>query len=99
MSLTDWETAVAAAVKAIPKGKTASYSLVALLAGKPGRARAVVRALHTLKGVPWWRVIKSDGTVAKEIAGKQAPKLRAEGVEVKNRRVPVAARWRPGSGG
>jgi methylated-DNA-protein-cysteine methyltransferase-like protein len=79
----------------IPKGKTASYALIALLAGKPGRARAVVRALHALEDVCWWRVIKSDGTVAKEIAARQAPKLRAEGVLVENRRVPAAARWKP----
>lgn len=95
MSRTEWETAVARAVRTIPKGKTASYALIALLAGKPGRARAVVRALHVLDDVCWWRVIKSDGTVAKEIAGKQVPKLRREGVLVENRRVPASARWRP----
>lgn len=91
----EWDEAVARAVRQIPKGMTGSYSLIALLAGKPGRARAVVRSLHALENVPWWRVIKSDGTVAKEIAAKQAPKLRREGVEVKGRRVPSAARWRP----
>ncbi len=91
-----WDEAVAKAVRQIPKGMTGSYALIALLAGKPGRARAVVRSLHLLDDVPWWRVIKSDGTVAKEIAAKQAPKLRREGVEVTGRRVPSSARWRPG---
>lgn len=96
-ALSPWDDAVARAVRQIPKGKTGSYSLIALLAGKPGRARAVVRSLHALEGVPWWRVIKSDGTVAKEIAASQALKLRREGVEVVGRRVPTSARWRPSS--
>ncbi|MBL8939987.1 MAG: MGMT family protein [Archangium sp.] len=95
MSETEWEQAVARAVKAIPKGQTAGYALVALLAGKPGAARAVVRALHGLDEVPWWRVIKSDGTVAKEMFTKQAPKLKREGVTLTGRRVDAKHRWRP----
>lgn len=85
--LTVWLEAVRRAVKAIPRGETASYARVAMMAGKPGAARAVVRALHALKGVPWWRVIRSDGTIAPQIAGKQRPKLVAEGVVVKGCRV------------
>ncbi|MEW5741873.1 MAG: MGMT family protein [Myxococcota bacterium] len=84
---TPWLRAVAAAVKGIPRGKTASYAQVALMAGKPGAARAVVRALHELDDVPWWRVVKSDGTVAREMFSKQAPKLRREGVVLAGRRV------------
>ena len=53
---------VASVVRAIPKGTTLSYAGVALRANKPGGARQVVKALHALTGVPWWRVIKSDGT-------------------------------------
>ena len=64
MSRSEWQLAVARAVKAIPKGQTAGYALVALLAGKAGASRAVVRALHELDDVPWWRGIKSDGTGA-----------------------------------
>ncbi len=85
--MTPFEQTVREVVKAIPKGTTLSYGQVALFANKPGAARAVVRALHALKGIPWWRVIKSDGTVAAEIAPLQSRKLRAEGVAVKGRRV------------
>lgn len=95
MSRSEWQLAVARAVKAIPKGQTAGYALVALLAGKPGASRAVVRALHDLDDVPWWRVIKSDGTVAKEMLAKQAPKLKREGVALNGRRVDAKHRWRP----
>lgn len=78
---------VASVVRAIPKGTTLSYAGVALRANKPGGARQVVKALHALTGVPWWRVIKSDGTIAKEMVGKQAPRLRKEGLLVVGRRV------------
>lgn len=91
-----WQQAVARAVSAIPKGQTASYALVALLAGKPGASRAVVRALRELEGVPWWRVIKSDGTVAKEMLAEQAPRLVREGVALTGRRVGTTHRWSPG---
>lgn len=60
-----------------------------MLAGKPGASRAVVRALHELERVPWWRVIKSDGTIA-EVLAEQAPKLKAEGVVVERRVQPPA---------
>jgi methylated-DNA-protein-cysteine methyltransferase-like protein len=59
---------------------SASFSL-------PVTARAVVRALHALDEVPWWRVIRSDGTLAEPVAAKQAARLRREGVAVVNRRV------------
>lgn len=97
--MSPWQAAVAKAVSSIPRGQTAGYALVALLAGKPGASRAVVRALHELDDVPWWRVIKSDGTVAKEMLAEQAPKLAREGVRLTGRRVPAAHRWSPGRAG
>ena len=78
---------VASVVRAIPKGQTLSYAGVALRANKPGGARQVVRALRELRTVPWWRVIKSDGTVAKEMVSQQVPRLKREGVKIVGRRV------------
>ena len=78
---------VAAVVRAIPKGKTLSYSAVAAFAGRPGGARAVVRALHQVKELPWWRVIRADGTLALEVEHEQAKRLRREGVRIEGRRV------------
>ena len=101
--MTPFERTVRRVVKAIPRGKTLSYGQVALFANKPGRARAVVRALHTLKGIPWWRVIRSDGTMAPQVAIDQGRRLRAEGATVKGRRVvrtpPTAAPARTRKGG
>lgn len=88
----DWAAQVAKVVRAIPKGKVLSYAQVALRANKPGAARAVVRALHSLDDIPWWRVLRSDGTVAPQMMGKQAPKLKRDGVKLIGRRVPRSAR-------
>ncbi|RYZ40372.1 MAG: 6-O-methylguanine DNA methyltransferase [Myxococcaceae bacterium] len=73
-------------VRAIPRGQVRSYAQVALYAGRPGAARGVGRELKLLPGqatqVPWWRVIRSDGTLAPPVAHEQAKRLRAEGVTV-----------------
>lgn len=82
-----FDRAVARVVKAIPRGQTLSYAGVALRANKPGAARAVVRALHRLSGLPWWRVIRSDRTLAPQVAVEQSKRLRAEGVKLKGRRL------------
>ena len=76
------------AIKAIPRGKVSSYRDVALAAGLPNGARQTVRVLHSLSkkfGLPWQRVIRSNGTIALgEGEGRelQIALLRAEGVEV-----------------
>jgi len=76
------------AIKAIPKGKVSSYRDVALAAGLPNGARQTVRVLHSLTekfDLPWYRVIRSNGSIAlKEGEGRelQMQLLRAEGVEV-----------------
>lgn len=92
--MTPFVARVNAAIRSIPKGKTVGYAQVALLAGKPGAARAVVRALHSIpKGAPWWRVTRSDRTLAVPVATEQARRLMAEGVKLEKNRVPVGSRW------
>ena len=65
-------------VRGIPRGTTLSYGEVALRAGKPRGARAVVSALRNLD-VPWWRVARHDGTLAPQVATLQSTLLRQEG--------------------
>ena len=71
--------AVRRVVRAIPRGTTLSYGEVALRAGKPRAARAVVAALHRLSDVPWWRVARHDGTLAPQVAREQGTLLKQEG--------------------
>jgi methylated-DNA-protein-cysteine methyltransferase-like protein len=42
----------------------------------------VGRELKTLQNVPWWRVIRADGTLAPAVAVEQAQRLKAEGVRL-----------------
>jgi methylated-DNA-protein-cysteine methyltransferase-like protein len=85
--LSTFDLAVKRVVAAIPRGSVLAYGEVALLAGRPGGARAVVRALYRVKDVPWWRVVRANRTLAPEIAARQARRLRAEGVRIDGRRI------------
>ncbi len=87
-----------AAIAAIPAGRVASYGAIAARAGLPGRARMVGRALReTPDGLelPWHRVLRADGRIGlpSGSAGfrEQGRRLRAEGVEVREGRVPMRA--------
>jgi methylated-DNA-protein-cysteine methyltransferase-like protein len=86
MPLTPFLRAVRRIVRGIPRGITLPYGEVALRAGKPGAARAVVAALHRLDDIPWWRVARYDGTLAPQVARQQAQLLRAEGWKPARRR-------------
>lgn len=75
------------AVADIPHGRVATYGQVALMAGLPGRARQVGRALRLLpddSAVPWHRVVNARGAISpREPAGagrEQRRLLREEGV-------------------
>jgi methylated-DNA-protein-cysteine methyltransferase related protein len=86
--VTDFEVAVRAVLAELPPGDTYSYGWVADQAGYPGRARAVGALLASgIDDIPWWRVVRSDGTFAAHLAAEQAERLRQEGVEVVNGRV------------
>ncbi len=75
-------------VKSIPKGKVATYGLVALLAGNPRLARVVGYALHVNPQpgvIPCHRVVTKNGEVSKAFAfggeNMQRILLAEEGVE------------------
>jgi methylated-DNA-protein-cysteine methyltransferase related protein len=79
---------VYAVVARIPPGSVLGYGHVAAALGSPRAARQVGWALSALDpdtAVPWWRVIRSDGSVALQgdpLRGpEQARRLAAEGVE------------------
>jgi methylated-DNA-protein-cysteine methyltransferase-like protein len=79
----DYTEAVARAVCSIPRGKVASYGLVAAAAGFPRAARAVASALRAgPRGVPWQRVVGSGGRILLrgEAGLEQRMRLEAEGV-------------------
>lgn len=84
------------AVKKIPEGSVATYGQVATMAGNSKMARAVGNALHKNpdpEHIPCFRVVNSKGELSGEFAfggaGKQAEKLRKEGVVVENGKVDL----------
>jgi methylated-DNA-protein-cysteine methyltransferase-like protein len=91
---------ILAAIRAIPRGQVAGYRHVAQRAGLPGRARMVARILgqNDDAGLPWHRVLRSDGRIAfpegSQGYREQSQRLRAEGVVVTNGRVRMPAKER-----
>jgi len=87
----------------IPKGNVASYGQIADLAGLPGRARLVGKAMGFAPkemGVPWYRVLRTSGQISfpagSEYAEKQKGLLQEEGVVVLKNRVKMAEfQWQP----
>ena len=85
-------------VARIPRGRAMSYGDVAAVLGSGG-PRQVGRTMSQFgSGVPWWRVIRADGTPAEAVADEALRRLRRD-------RTPLTAagdrvdwsraRWRP----
>jgi alkylated DNA nucleotide flippase Atl1 len=75
-------------IRQIPEGYVRTYGDVS-----PGAPRLAGRVLSegTPRGVPWWRVVRSDGSLAQ--GARQKKRLRAEGVPFRGSgdRVDMAA--------
>lgn len=86
-------------VRRIPRGKVASYGLVAELAGSPRAARQVGMVMRLGHGLPWWRVLAADGRIViqnPEYRFAQHAKLEAEGIPVREGRVDYEEHaWKP----
>lgn len=103
MPITDHYPALWAVVAQVPAGALASYGQIARLAGLPGYARWVGRALSVLphdSRLPWHRVVNSAGRIALPAGSaayqEQVQRLRQEGVFQHNDRFDMARyQWRP----
>jgi methylated-DNA-protein-cysteine methyltransferase-like protein len=97
-----WQT-----VQAIPFAKVACYGQVADLAGLPGKARFVGKALGKVpdngwqgQNVPWYRVINSQGKISfppeSDYFAKQKGLLQDEQVVVIGNRIKLKDfQWQP----
>ena len=91
----------------IPPGKVATYGQIADLAGLPGRARLVGKALGQApdgqwqgQKIPWFRVINSQGKISlppgSECFERQKSLLQEEGVVVLGAKIRlVEFQWQP----
>jgi alkylated DNA nucleotide flippase Atl1 len=84
VDVSDHEERVLARVRAIPEGWVRTYGDVS--PGAPRFAGTVLRARGD--GVPWWRVVRADGTLA--VGDRQRARLEDEGVPFRGARVDLA---------
>ena len=88
---------ILATVARVPRGRVASYGQIAAIAGLPGRARLVGRALRDTPDavvVPWHRVLRADGRIAfaegSEPHARQVRLLERERIAVERGRVDLS---------
>jgi methylated-DNA-protein-cysteine methyltransferase-like protein len=85
-------SAIANAIRKVPRGRVSTYGAIAKAAGYPRNARHVARVLRHIGGLPWQRILGSGGRISLrgEAALEQRFLLEAEGVRFKGRRVDLA---------
>ena len=83
-------------VAKIPTGRVMAYSDIAEALGHGG-PRQVGQAMARFgSGVPWWRVLRADGSVASVNSGEQLRLLRVDRTPMSGERVDMSrARWTP----
>ena len=77
-------------IRSIPPGRVTTYGDLA--PGAPRHAGAVLSACDD-PTVPWQRVVRADGSLAK--GARQRRLLEAEGVPFRGERVDMRAAWVP----
>ncbi len=86
----DVDEAVFDIVEQVPRGRVTTYGAIGRLVGVG--PRRVARALSSGGGaVPWFRVVRADGTVAEPVRVRQLELLAAEGVPNRFGRIDLAA--------
>ncbi len=95
----DGAAKVLAVIRRIPPGRVLTYGDVAALAEAEVTARDVGQLLlhhGEQQGVPWWRVLRADGTPPPHLLERQLALLRDEGTPLAPSGAAVdlhAARW------
>ena len=93
----EYVEAVLSLVERVPAGRVTTYGALADAVGRGG-PRLVGRVMSLYGGsVPWWRVVRADGSPAPCHDGEAATLLRAEGAPVRaSGRLDMAqALWLP----
>lgn len=98
-----FKAAVLSLVRRIPRGRVATYGQIAALVGKPRSARAVGQVMSRADGVPWHRVVNSQGGISRRsrMTGMMTQRIRLEqeGIVFRRGRVVMSRfRWQNGAG-
>jgi alkylated DNA nucleotide flippase Atl1 len=84
----DDEQRILERIRSIPAGRVSTYGDVS--PGAPRRAGTVLHACDQ-PGIPWQRVVRADGSLAK--GERQRALLAAEGVPMRGERVDMRQAW------
>jgi methylated-DNA-protein-cysteine methyltransferase-like protein len=84
---------ILALIRSIPEGRVTTYG--DLSPGAPRFAGSVLASCHD-PDVPWQRVVRADGSLAK--GDRQRRLLEAEGVPFRGERVDMREAWVPPAG-
>ncbi|HYI46430.1 MAG TPA: MGMT family protein [Actinomycetota bacterium] len=83
----DFEGRVKRVLKGLRPGELATYGEIAEEAGSPHAARAVGNLLSKSgEDLPWWRVVRADGSLAARHRNEQVQRLESEGIRIKDGR-------------
>ncbi|WP_102160120.1 MGMT family protein [Zhihengliuella halotolerans] len=87
-------------VAMVPAGRALAYGDVAELLGAGGpRQVGAAMAASTGLELPWWRIVRADGSLPADLAARAEPYWRAEGQPLKATEPPrlrfPQARWQP----
>jgi alkylated DNA nucleotide flippase Atl1 len=88
--ITDREREILDRIRRVPEGHVTTYG--DLCPGAPRFAGQVLSRCHD-PAVPWQRVVRADGSLAK--GAEQRRLLEAEGVRFRGTRVDMEAAWIP----
>lgn len=88
-------------VETIPPGRVMTYGDVAACVGRGGPRQVGATMARWGGAVPWWRVLRADGSPPPGHERRAVEEYRAEGTPMRPDGVRVdlrRARWSPGSG-
>ncbi len=85
--VSDWSELVLDIADDVPPGRATTYGLVSEAArARTGRgsARSVGAVMaHEGGSVPWWRVVRADGSLPEHLAARAAEHYRSEGTPLR----------------
>ena len=98
MESEEYVEAVLSLVEAVPAGRVTTYGALADAVGSRG-PRSVGRVMSQHGGsVPWWRVVRADGSLPPSHGEEALARYREEGTPLRHSgRIDLAAAWWPAS--
>ena len=80
----------------VPAGAALSYKDVAELLGSGGARQAGKAMGGAPQGTPWWRIVRSNGSMTESLEAMARPKWELEGLALPGRKINLKAkRWQP----